>query len=111
MRLHLGHSDPTAAGMFLQQAVEKFLKGFLLGRGWPLLRVHALPRLLDDAVTYEPALEPFRDLMRRVTVYYLGDRYPGFGRDRPTEQQVREDALEAVSFVAALFPDESLEAP
>ena len=26
--------DPEAAGFYLQQAVEKFLKAFLLSKGW-----------------------------------------------------------------------------
>lgn len=28
--------DPNAAGFYLQQSVEKFLKAFLLSRGWKL---------------------------------------------------------------------------
>ena len=32
--------DPEAAGFFLQQAVEKFLKAFLLSKGWELERIH-----------------------------------------------------------------------
>ena len=34
--------DPELAGFCLQQAVEKFLKAFLLSRGWELLRIHDL---------------------------------------------------------------------
>jgi HEPN domain-containing protein len=30
----LGQQDPLAAALFLQQAVEKFLKAFLISRGW-----------------------------------------------------------------------------
>jgi len=45
--------DPGAAGLFLQQAIEKFLKAFLLSRGWKLRRIHSLSALLDDAVIHE----------------------------------------------------------
>lgn len=31
--------DPEAAGFYLQQAVEKFLKAFLLTKGWQLQRL------------------------------------------------------------------------
>lgn len=32
----LSIQDPEAAGFYLQQAVEKFLKAFLLSKGWQL---------------------------------------------------------------------------
>ncbi len=33
----LDAQDPEAAGFFLQQAVEKFFKAFLLAKGWAFL--------------------------------------------------------------------------
>jgi len=51
--------DPEAAGFFLQQALEKYLKGFLLGHGWELKRIHSLDTLLNDALQYAPSLEEF----------------------------------------------------
>jgi len=41
--------DPEAAGFYLQQAVEKFLKAFLLSKGWQLERIHDLEALLNEA--------------------------------------------------------------
>jgi HEPN domain-containing protein len=38
----LAIDDPELAGFCLQQAVEKFLKAFLLSRGWSLHRIHDL---------------------------------------------------------------------
>jgi HEPN domain-containing protein len=111
MGVHLGLGDASAAGMFLQQALEKFLKGYLLARGWQLARIHDLAKLHNEARAFDPGLEPFRDLLRRVTDNYLADRYPGSGHVGPSEQDVRADVLEAMAFVARLFPDESLQAP
>ncbi len=34
----LNVDDPEGAGYHLQQAVEKYLKGFLLSKGWKLKR-------------------------------------------------------------------------
>ena len=34
--------DPEAAGFYLQQAVEKFLKAYLISQGWKLQRTHDL---------------------------------------------------------------------
>jgi HEPN domain-containing protein len=43
-RIHvmLADRDADAAGLFLQQALEKFLKAYLLARGWKLKKVHTL---------------------------------------------------------------------
>lgn len=68
--------DAEGAGYNLQQAVEKYLKGFLLSKGWKLKRVHDLEVLLNDALRYEPILEEFRGLCQRITDYFLLDRYP-----------------------------------
>ena len=68
--------DAEGAGYNLQQAVEKYLKGFLLSKGWKLKRVHDLEVLLNDALRYEPTLEEFRGLCQRITDYFLLDRYP-----------------------------------
>lgn len=68
--------DAEGAGYNLQQAVEKYLKGFLLSKGWKLKRVHDLEVLLNDALRYEPILEEFRGLCQRITDYFLLDHYP-----------------------------------
>jgi HEPN domain-containing protein len=45
----LNINDPGAAGFYLQQSVEKFLKAFLLSHGWKLQRTHDLQVLLLGA--------------------------------------------------------------
>ncbi len=37
--------DAEGAAFYLQQAVEKFLKAFLLSKGWALQRIHDLEAL------------------------------------------------------------------
>ena len=66
--------DPEAAGFYLQQAVEKFLKAFLIANGWVLERIHDLEVLLNTAMTYDRSLEPFRDACQRITGFYLMER-------------------------------------
>jgi HEPN domain-containing protein len=46
----LSIDDPEGAGYHLQQSVEKYLKGFLLYKGWKLKRIHDLEVLLNDAL-------------------------------------------------------------
>jgi HEPN domain-containing protein len=48
--------DVELAGFSLQQAVEKYLKAFLLSRGWRRRRIHDLEVLLNEALTYNSSL-------------------------------------------------------
>jgi HEPN domain-containing protein len=75
----LGDDDPEAAGFFLQQALEKFLKAFLLYQGCLLRRIHDLEALLDDTLEYDSDMDKFRSLCRQVSGYYLVERYPLVG--------------------------------
>jgi len=72
----LDDQDPEGAGFHLQQAVEKFLKAFLLSKGWKLQRIHNLEALLNSALVYDPSLEPFREACQRTTDFYIVERYP-----------------------------------
>lgn len=38
----LDDGDPEEAGFWLQQALEKFLKAYLLSKGWTLRKIHDL---------------------------------------------------------------------
>ena len=38
----LRDGDPEAAAFFLQQCLEKYLKAYLLSRGWRLRKIHQL---------------------------------------------------------------------
>ncbi len=98
----LAANDPPAAGFFLQQAVEKFLKAFLLSRGWKLRRVHNLSTLLDDAVVYEPSLEEFRGACQKISAFYFVERYPFVVDAGPTEQDVRSSLEEVQRFIERL---------
>jgi len=94
--------DTGAAGFFLQQALEKFLKAFLLARGWKLRRIHDLEALLDDALAHDPSLERFRPLCQEVTGYYLAERYPLPGVSGPDEAQVQSALAAAEPLVRRL---------
>lgn len=75
----LVEGDTEDAAFHLQQAIEKFLKGFLLSTGWKLKKIHDLEALLDDAVRVAPKLETYRALCQQVTGYYLAECYPSLG--------------------------------
>ena len=81
--------DPELAGFCLQQAVEKFLKAFLLSQGWQLRRIHNLDALLDDAVAHDASLEKFRTVCQKISVFYFVERYPLIVGTGITEEDVR----------------------
>lgn len=101
----LDDCDPELAGFCLQQAIEKFLKAFLLTKGWGLRRIHDLEALLDDAVMYNPELERFRLTCQRITKYYVLERYPLMVGSGLTDREVRA-SLEAVRELVARIKEE-----
>lgn len=100
----LEEDDIADAAFHLQQALEKYLKAFLLSKGWKLERIHDLRALLEEAATHEPRLKKFRRLCAEVTAYYIQERYPFFGA-KPDREEVRanfEQAQELVEFMEEL---------
>ncbi|MFN3421940.1 MAG: HEPN domain-containing protein, partial [Armatimonadota bacterium] len=79
------------AAYHLQQAVEKWLKAFLLHHGWKLERTHDLEELLSEAVKHEPKLQRFQEMCHRVK-YFIAARYPGLPSP-PTEEEIRQQWL------------------
>jgi HEPN domain-containing protein len=94
--------DPEAAGFFLQQAVEKFFKAFLLSRGWELERIHDLEVLLNEALAYDPSLESFRAICQKVTGFYLLERYPFIVEAGLTEDDVRNSLKQVKGLIERL---------
>lgn len=98
----LDKHDPELAGFCLQQAVEKFLKAFLLSKGWRLRRIHNLDALLDDAITYDASLEEFRSVCQKISAFYFVERYPFLVETGITEQDVRASFEEVTGLVERL---------
>ena len=98
----LNVDDPEGAGYHLQQAVEKYLKGFLLSKGWKLKRIHDLEVLLNDALKFEKAFEKYRSLCQKITGYYIIDRYPLPAAPMLTKEEVQESVAEAEQFIQRL---------
>ena len=60
----------------LQQAMEKYLKGFLLSTGWTLQRIHDLEPLVYEAIARDRDFASFLAPCQRITEYYIESRYP-----------------------------------
>jgi len=93
-----GHYTDTIA-MLIQQAIEKYLKGFLIHHGWKLRKIHDLIKLLAEAVKYQADLAEYEDRCRRISEYYFESRYPG----RMPAQYSREEIKESLEVAEALI--------
>lgn len=70
----LDDGDGEEAGFWLQQAVEKYLKAFLLSKGWRLRKVHDLEVLLNDVARHLPDVGRYSKTCRKISGYYLIER-------------------------------------
>lgn len=68
--------DAEEAGFWLQQALEKFLKAYLLSKGWTLRKVHDLEILVNEATAYRRDFGQYAKACRKITGYYIAERYP-----------------------------------
>ncbi len=69
------HYTDTIAHL-IQQGVEKYLKGFLIHHGWKLKKIHDLEELVTEATKYNVGFKEYLDFARKVTAYYIDNRYP-----------------------------------
>lgn len=100
----LSEGDQEDAGFRLQQALEKYLKAFLLANNWELEKTHEITTLLEEATKFKPELSSFIDLCERIENYYFTERYPStldagilfeeVERDFKGARQLREMILE-----------------
>jgi len=60
----------------IHQAVEKYLKGYLIHKGWELKKIHDLETLMTEASKFDSELQKHLDFGRRLSGYYYEERYP-----------------------------------
>jgi len=60
----------------LQQAVEKYLKAFIIALDLEFRRVHDLGLLLKICSAKDPSFEDLREDCEFLTAYYVDTRYP-----------------------------------
>jgi HEPN domain-containing protein len=76
----------------LQEATERFLKAYLLSRGWKLRKIHDLGALVAEAVDMDPRFAAFEDFADSLTDQFWAQHYPGgdldeVGHDYPALRQ------------------------
>ena len=80
-------------GFLCQGSAEKYLKGYLVSRGWKLKKIHDLADLLMYASDYDGEFMSLLPLARILNQYIAEGRYPG---DLPFEKIGEADAQEAI---------------
>lgn len=59
-----------------QQAVEKYLKGYLLFMGKNVHKIHLIRSLIYECVKIDKDLDKFKDYCNTLDTYYISPRYP-----------------------------------
>lgn len=83
-------SDLSDAAFHLQQAIEKYLKAYLLSQGWRLKKIHDLRALLEEIIEIDASFSPYLPLCREVTAYYQLERYPFF-KEPPSSKELKDN--------------------
>lgn len=94
--------DLGGAGFNIQQAIEKYLKGYLLSKGWELRRIHNLEVLLNEVLVHNPSFEQFRAACQKITQYYVEERYPFTVTSEFTEDEMRESLIVTEQLIARI---------
>lgn len=96
VRILLEHGGKSSVAAFLiQQMLEKYMKGFLLSKGWKLKRTHDLEELLDEMVEFDKSFEYFREIAQKATAFYFLERYPFFSEEL-SKEDVKNTFLESL---------------
>ena len=69
-----GYTDSIA--YHIQQALEKYLKGYLVLHGKKPPKIHELDALINHIADFDNDLNDFLDICEKASKYYLEDRYP-----------------------------------
>ncbi len=98
----LNGGDLEGAGFYIQQTVEKYLKGYLLSKEWNLKRIHDLETLINEAIRYDTSFEEFRGPCQKMTQYYVEDRYPFMMASELTENEIKESLVIAENIISKI---------
>jgi HEPN domain-containing protein len=89
----------------LQEAAERFLKAYLLSRGWRLRKIHDLGALVAEAIDLDPRFTDYEDFADSLTDQFWAQHYPGghleeIGQNYPV---LRQALGEMVLLIESIF--------
>ncbi len=74
-------------GFHCQQAIEKWLKAYLIKQGEEIRKIHDLTALVIDCEKYDPDFEELEPLVIGITDFAVEFRYPG---ENATPEEVKD---------------------
>jgi HEPN domain-containing protein len=80
---------------FIHQAIEKYLKAFLIFNGWELEKIHDLVKLTKDAAKFDKSFEKFIPVMEEITDFYIESRYPVGYEVEYTKEEIEKSIKDA----------------
>ncbi len=83
----------------IQQAAEKYLKGFLIYNDWKLEKIHDLVKLLEETIKIDKSFHRFSIPMRKITNFYFESRYPTGHEVQYTKQELRNAIKEIKAMI------------
>lgn len=89
---------------FIHQAIEKYLKGFLIFNSWELEKIHDLVKLGKEACKFDESFEKFISMMEEITDFYIESRYP-IGYDVEYTEEEIERAIKNAKSLGTLVKE------
>ncbi|MFC1464523.1 MAG: HEPN domain-containing protein [Candidatus Brachytrichaceae bacterium NZ_4S206] len=93
----------------LQEAADRYLNGYVIGRGWKLIKTHDLQRLIEEARRFDSRFERFELIASQLTEQYFRLHYPGGDLTGVTSDyaQLREQLGELINLILSQYPSSS----
>jgi len=101
--IHRGYYDEAV--FLLHQAVEKYLKGYLIFQGWELKKIHDIYILLLEVTKHNVSFKKFLDIGKKLTSFYYENRYPP-GLPSEIQEEEAKEILEEVERIIELIREE-----
>ena len=86
----------------IHQAVEKYLKGFLIYHGWKLEKIHDLVKLLEEAIKIDKSFSRFTVPLRKITNFYFESRYPVGYEVEYTKQELKGSITQTKNLIGLI---------
>lgn len=84
-----GYTDTIA--YHIQQALEKYLKGYLVLHAKKPPKIHELDTLLNRIAVFDDSFVSFLDLCEKASRYYIEERYPPGPPVEYEYEEIKED--------------------
>jgi len=92
-----GYTDSVV--YHLQQAIEKYLKGYLVLNGRKPPKTHELDALLARIASFDDGLGDYLELCEKASRYYIDGRYPPGPPAAYEREEIKSDLDEALKLI------------